>query len=232
MDGATSYPITIFDTGSGAPLARVDSQSYRADLGVFSPDGTKFAMLIEPTGSIGWQTLVLHAVSGQVVLNIQASSGASTSYVWPEVFSPDSTESAVEEGSLDVVRVADGVRVKTFAAPARTASPSWTHLEGSQQSGEVAVSRASDGALVRSFQVDARDTMFAAGDQLIAAVVPTLPSHGADPAALYVWDVAGGSLLRVLPPSVSPGIAGSFALPGDGQQMPTLETGTAAVWRR
>ena len=99
IDGTTSYPITIFDAGSGAPLARVDSQSYHADLGVFSPDGTKFAMRIEPTGSIGWQTLVLDADSGQVVLDIQASSGAPTSYAGRNVFSPDSTELAVEEGA-------------------------------------------------------------------------------------------------------------------------------------
>jgi hypothetical protein len=227
-DDPTQNPLAIFDTATGARLARLDSPAYYSEMGVFSPDGTKYAMAVNPTGSSAWETRVVDAGSGQTLLDIQSSAGTPGGYSAPDLFSPDSTELAVERNGLEVIRLADGASVKTFAGEAL--SPSWSLLAGGSTG--LAVARTFDGAVVATFAVGSmRSTFFAASDQLIATHDMVIPTHGADPEALYVWSVQDGAEMRLFPPT-DPRGTGPVAIPGGGEQMVTLQSGVAAVWCR
>ncbi len=173
---------------------------------------------------------VVNVDSGAVLLDIQPT-GPGT-YVSPDQFNFGGTElSVVTDQGLQDWRLADATLVKTFAAGVRTVSPYWTYLVVAAANGTTSVVWAALNETAATFQTGGYvGASFGAGERLFAAPLHVTHTHAVDYYSEHVWDLATGDLLRVLPASPGSGAPGTFALPGDGSQMLTLDSGTVDIW--
>ncbi len=121
--------------------------------------------------------------------------------------------------------------MKTFATGVRTVSPYWTYLVVNPATGTTNVVWAALNETAGSFQTGGyAGGTFGAGERFFAAPVTVTHTHAVDYYSEHVWDLATGDLLRVLSASPGSGAPGTFALPGDGSQMLTLDSGAVDIW--
>ena len=223
--------VTVFDMASGATLAAPVITNVGIS-SVLSTDGTELAMSWQHQSTFFSEVRVLNVDSGAVLLDVQPT--ASGTFATADHFGPAGNELAVAtEHGVDAWPFGGLAPVKNFGSASRTVSPDWSYV-AETLGGGVAVVRVLDDAIVGSFTTGdvPSGATFAADDQLFAAPVLVTRTHGVDYHAEHVWDLATGARLRILPAAPNGGAAGTFALPGDGAEMLTLDTGAVDIWCR
>ena len=96
----------------------------------------------------------------------------------------------------------------------------------------LAVFNVSDSGEIRALTTTgATGPLFPNFDALFTAGVPVAHTHAVDYYSERIWEVRSGAQLRVLPASIAGG-AGTLALPGDGEQLLTLDGGAVDIWCR
>lgn len=236
-DTPTNAPTTIYDVATGSVLQQLNLPYYEVTASVLSTDGKKYALGVVDATTFANRARAIDVDSGQVLLDLQPSSLAG--YDVPDVFNVDGSELAVaSEQNLGAWRLSDATLVKTFEPGIITSPPgiravstSWLYKAGTAGDG-LAVFSVSDTGEIRAFTTtNAAGPLFPNFDKLFTAAVPVTHTHAVDYASEHIWEVQSGVQLRVLPASPAGG-AGTLALPGDGEQLLTLDNGAVDIWCR
>jgi WD40 repeat protein len=222
----STQSVTIFDAATGTALQELTFPAIEIWGGILSPDGARFATTVVGGSSSGAR--VWDVDSGALVLDLEPSSDSSYQVVR---FNSDGSQlSVTSRNAIQVFQLPDGTLVQSTPSGIYGSSPDGTY-QVETATGGFEVIRASDGAQVGIFQASpVSDITFAASNQLVAAAV-TVYTHGASFATEEIWDLQTGDRLRLLP-AFPPGTAGTFAIPGNGDQVLTLDGTDAEIWCR